>query len=233
MPTTNFPNGSTNVTAQSCTGQMIQQDPSVMHTFFTDFDTYAADNWIVSETDAAATQALTDADNGVLLITNTATDNDLVAIQKVGESFTFSANKQLFFKARFKVSDATQSDLVIGLQILDTTPLAVSNGVFFIKGDGVATMDFKVGASSTFSTASAVATLVDDTYITVGFYYDGGLSGFINYFASTNATNPLFIGRLAVTNLPTTELTVSFAIQNGEAVAKTMSIDYILASKER
>ena len=29
------------------------------------------------------------------------------------------------------------------------------------------------------------------------------------------------------------ELTVSFGIQNGEAVAKTMTIDYILAAVER
>jgi hypothetical protein len=35
------------------------------------------------------------------------------------------------------------------------------------------------------------------------------------------------------TYLPDTELTVSFGIQNGEAVAKTMTVDYIFAAKER
>jgi hypothetical protein len=42
------------------------------------------------------------------------------------------------------------------------------------------------------------------------------------------------LGKLATTNLcDDEELTISFGIQNGEAVAKTMSIDYIFVSKER
>ena len=35
------------------------------------------------------------------------------------------------------------------------------------------------------------------------------------------------------TYLPDTELTISFGVQNGEAVAKTMTIDYIFAARER
>lgn len=233
MPTTNLPNGVSNRTKQNALGEMILLDPTSMHTFFDDFDTYNASDWVVTETDAGATEALTDADGGVLLITNTAADNDLVAIQKVGESFTFASNKKLFFKARFKVSNATQSDVVMGLQITDTTPISVSNGVYFLKSDDAATLDFKIVGSSTASTASAIATLSDDTYITVAFYYDGGVSGYVNYYASTDSSNPTFLGRLATTNLPSTELTVSFALQNGNAVARTMSVDYIFVGKER
>jgi hypothetical protein len=33
--------------------------------------------------------------------------------------------------------------------------------------------------------------------------------------------------------LPDTDLTVSFAIQNGAAAAKTMTVDYIYAAKQR
>jgi hypothetical protein len=35
------------------------------------------------------------------------------------------------------------------------------------------------------------------------------------------------------TYLPDTELTISFGIQNGEAVAKTMSVDYVFCAAER
>ena len=42
LPTTNFPNGATNNTAQNALGQMIQLDPSKAHTYFDDFDTYLA-----------------------------------------------------------------------------------------------------------------------------------------------------------------------------------------------
>jgi len=138
----------------------------------------------------------------------------------------------LFFKARFSVSDATQSDFVMGLQITDATPLAVTDGVYFIKNDGDTNLDFVVVKDSTASTASAITTVSNATYITVGFYYNGVDE--VVYAASTNSNNPTVLGKLATTNLPDDEeLTISFAIQNGEAVAKTMSIDYIFAAKER
>lgn len=232
MPTTNFKNGVTNITAQNILGQMIQLDPTQMHTYFNDFDSYISGNWTVTETQAGATQALTNVDGGVLLLTNSAADDDLNALQKVGESFKFEAGKKLFFKARFAVSDATQSDFVIGLQITDITPLAVSDGVYFRKDDGDANLDFVVIKDSTASTASAITTVVANTYITVGFYYNGVDE--VVYAASTDSLNPTVLGKLAITNLPDDEeLTISFGIQNGEAVAKTMSIDYIFVAKER
>ena len=232
MPSTNFTKGVNNITAQNILGQMIQLDPTQMHTYFTDFDEYHAVNWTVTETQAGATQALANVDGGVLLLTNSAADNDLNALQKVGESFKFEAGKKLFFKTRFAVSDATESDFVIGLQITDTTPLAVTDGVYFRKDDGDANLDFVVVKDSTASTATAIATVANNTYLTVGFYYNGVDE--IVYAASVDNNNPTVLGKLPVTNLPDDEeLTISFGIQNGEAVAKTMSIDYIFVSKER
>lgn len=228
IATTRFPFGVTNVGESSMFADMGQDAPSVFHNYFNDFDTYVAANWTVTETDAGATQALTNGDGGLLLITNTAADNDLVALQKVGESFTFASGKKLWFESRFKVSDATQSDVVMGLQVTDTTPLAVANGVFFIKNDGVATVNLVLTKASTSTTNSAIATLADDTFITLGFFYDGDST--LYYFV-----NGALAGSSVTTNLPlsTTTLTVSFAIQNGEAAAKTMTVDYINVAKER
>lgn len=232
MPATNFTKGVNNITAQNILGQLKELDPTQLHTYFNDFDNYVAANWTVTETQAGATQALTDADGGVLLLTNSAADDDLNALQKVGESFKFESGKKLFFKARFKVSDATQSDFVMGLQITDTTPLAVTDGVYFRKDDGDANLDFVVIKDSTASTATALTTVSNDTYITVAFYYNGVDE--VVYAASTDSNNPTIRGKLATTNLPNDEeLTISFGIQNGEAVAKTMSVDYIFAAKER
>ena len=227
MTTTRFPNGVTNVGEQSLFAELGQPAATNFHTYFEDFDYYTAGDWTVTETDAGATQALTDGDGGLLLITNTAADNDLVSLQKKGESFRFATGKALFFEARFKVSDATQSDVVIGLQITDTTPLDVSDGVFFIKADGAATVNFLVEKNNTATTASAIATMADDTYIRLGFYYDG--SSAVQYFV-----NGTYTGSSVTTNLPDDEdMTVTIAIQNGEAVAKTMTVDYIYVAKER
>tara|TARA_R110000868_G_scaffold88513_1_gene246762 strand:+ start:378 stop:1073 length:696 start_codon:yes stop_codon:yes gene_type:complete len=230
--TTNYPKGLTNNTAQNVLGSLKTVDPTVYHTYFDDFDTYTAGQWIVTETQAGATQALTNADGGILLLTNSAADDDLNALQKVGESFLIATGKEAYFKARFKVSDAIQSDFVIGLQITDATPLAVTDGIYFRKDDGDAFLDFVVMKNSTATTASAIYTVVNDTYLTVGFYFNGVNE--IQYFAGTNSLNPTLLGKSVITNLPNNEeLTISFGIQNGEAVAKTMSIDYIFASKAR
>jgi hypothetical protein len=212
---------------QSLFAELGQPAATIFHTYFEDFDYYTAGDWTVTETDAGATQALTDGDGGLLLITNTAADNDLVSLQKKGESFRFESGKALFFEARFKVSDATQSDVVIGLQITDTTPLDVTDGVFFIKADGAATVDFRVEKNNTATTASAMATMANDTYIRLGFYYDG--SSAVQYFV-----NGTYTGSSVTTNLPDDEdMTVTIAIQNGEAAAKTMTVDYVYVAKER
>ena len=227
LSNTRFPNGVTNVGEDSLFAAMGQLAPTKFHTYWEDFDYYTAANWTVTETQAGATQALTDGDGGLLLLTNSAADNDLNALQKVGESFRFESGKKLFFESRFKVNDATQSDVVMGLQITDATPLDVSDGVFFIKPDDAATVNFLVEKNNTATTASAIATMADDTFIRLGFFYDGIDAVF--YYV-----NGVLAGKSATTNLVDDEdLTVSFAIQNGAAAAKTMTVDYIFVAKER
>lgn len=229
---TRFPSGVTNVAPDANMGMFGAPDPSKFHTYFNDFDTYVAGDWTITTVEAGAgdaTEALTDADGGVLLITNDAADDDSDFFNKVGESFLMEAGKPAWFKARFKVSDATQSDLVMGLQITDTTPLDATDGIYFTKADGSTSLTAVCRKNATTgSTSLTAATMANDTWIVVGWYYDGKSE--VKVFV-----NDAQVGTLDGTStyLPDTELTVSFGIQNGEAVAKTMSVDYILASKAR
>jgi hypothetical protein len=228
-----FPGGVTNVDKDNPLANFIEMDPTRVHTYFNDFDTYVVGDWTITTTEAgagSATEALTDVDGGVLLITNDAADDDADWFQKVGESFLMAAGKQAWFKARFKVSDATQSDFVMGLQITDTTPLDVTDGIYFRKDDGDANLDFVVRKDATTGSnaVTAIHTVVSDTYLTVAWYYDG--KGSVKYFVNDEHKGTL---DASSTYLPDTELTISFGIQNGEAVAKTMSVDYIFAAKER
>lgn len=235
MSTSRFPNGVTNVTSTDSMGMLGMLDPTQFHSFFDDFDKYTSTDWIITTTEAgtgSATEALTSADGGALLLTNAAGDNDLDFLQWAGnsgsvyESFLFEAGKKMFFKAKFQVSDATQSDIVMGLQIVDTTPLAVTDGVYFIKADASTTLNLVVIKDST-ATTTAVGTMADATYIEVAFYYDGISE--IKVFADGAQS-----GKSVTTNLPDDEeLAVSFGIQNGETVAKTMTTDYIFVAKER
>ncbi len=224
-----FTKGVSNVAPNGCLSMFGGLDPTKYHLFFDDFDNYVAADWTVTET-GVATQALADGDGGLLLVTNAALDNDASFQQKVGESFLIEAGKKAWFKTRFKVSDATQSDIAIGLQVTDTTPLAVTDGIWFRKDDGDALIDVVVQKDDTTgkNEQTSVATLVSDTFISLGWYYDGAgnLEVFVDDVKKATLT-------ASSTYLPDTDLTVSFGIQNGEAVAKTMTLDYIFAAKER
>ena len=199
--------------------------------YFNDFMTYNSGDWTITTTEdgtGSATEAITSGAGGQFLITNAAGDNDADFFNLKGESFLITGSKRAYFSARFKVSDATQSDFVMGLQITDTSPLAVSDGIFFIKDDGDTNLDFIVEKDSTSTDTTAIHTMADDTFVTVAFFVDPDTS-LVHY--SVNNAEPVGVVN---TNLPDNEeLTISFGIQNGAAAAKTMTIDYVTAIVER
>ena len=229
--TTHFTSGVTNVGTDSTLGKLKAPAPHKYHQYFNDFDTYLAADWTITTTEdgtGSASEALADGDGGVLLVTNAAGDNDHDFFQLVKEGFKFESGKQIGFHIRFKTNDATQSDIVAGLQLTDTTPLDVTDGVFFLKEDGAATISFIVEKDSTQSTLTLPNSLADDTFMTLGFIYDPKDQKFHVF------QNNVLAGTVVSTNAPDDEeLTLSFGIQNGAAAAKTLSVDYVGAYKER
>jgi len=229
--TTHFTSGVTNVSGDGTLGKLKAPAPHKYHSYFNDFDTYLASDWTITTTEAgtgSATEALADGDGGLLLLTNAAGDNDLDFLQLVKEGFKYEAGKQLAFNIRFKTSDATQTDIVAGLQLTDTTPLDVTDGIFFLKEDGSTSISFIVEKNSTQSTLTLPNALANDTFMTLGFVFDPKDQKFHVF------QDNVLAGTVVNTNAPDDEeLTVSFGVQNGEAVAKTMTIDYVGAMKER
>lgn len=229
--TTHFTSGVTNVSGDGTLGKLKAPAPHKYHSYFNDFDTYLASDWTITTTEAgsgSATEALADGDGGLLLVTNAAGDNDNDFFQLVKEGYKYEAGKQLAFNIRFKTSDATQTDIVAGLQLTDTTPLDVTDGIFFLKEDGSTSISFIVEKDSTQSTLTLPNALADDTFMTLGFVFDPKDQKFHVF------QDNVLAGTVVNTNAPDDEeLTVSFGVQNGEAVAKTMTIDYVGAMKER
>ena len=237
MPT-HFPNGVSNRTKGHPLFNYPYLDPSKYYTYFDDFFEYHSGIYTITTTEAGsgnASEAITSGAGGQLLITNDDADNDLDFFQLKGEAFRFDSTKRMFFSSRFKVNDATQSDLVMGLQITDTTSLDVTDGIFFIKGDADTQPDFIIEKdnSSTLSVLEMNA-MEDDTFVTLSFEYDP---------LDVATGGPVFrvyqddvqVGEITgTTNAPDDEdLTISFGIQNGEAAAKTLTIDFILVAVER
>ena len=229
--TTHFTSGVTNISADGTLGKLKAPAPHKYHAYFNDFDTYLASDWTITTTEdgtGSATEALTDGDGGILLVTNAAGDNDHDFFQLVKEGFKYESGKQLAFNIRFKTNDATQSDIVAGLQLTDTSPLDVTDGMFFLKSDGAATITFVVEKDSTQSTLDLPNSLADDTFMTLGFVYDPRDQKFHVF------QDNVLAGTVVSTNAPDDEeMTLSFGIQNGAAAAKTLSVDYIGGYKER
>jgi hypothetical protein len=116
-----------------------------------DFD--ATNDWTATETDAAATETLSDdASPSYLRLLNTAADNDVVAVMftaagGAGETWRLRANKKRFFHVRFRVGSATagadtveQCNIFLGLQKTNTDQFglttAVDDFIGFYKNDG-------------------------------------------------------------------------------------------------
>jgi len=231
MPT-HFRSGVTNTSPGEALYNYGLPDPSKWHTYFNDFDTYLASDWTVTET-GTGTRALTAVDGGNLLITNAAADNDNNQFQLDFASFLLSASKRAYFKTRFKVSDATESDVAMGLQITNTdifTAATVTDGIYFSKDDGDALIDVVVKKDdSAGKNAKANVGTLGTAFTTWGFSYE-----------PSDSTCSFFIDDARVWSLdasstyfPNLILNLTFGIQNGAAAAKTMTVDYVFAAVER
>lgn len=201
------------------TGYQISDEFATGSAWETSLDSYTI------TTQGTYTQALQDANGGTLLITNGAVDDDLVSIQTKKEIVNLTANKHTVFEARFTLNHATENDVLLGLIIRDITPLANSDGVYFVKADDQTAWKFICVMDSTITSVASVDT-ADTSAHTFSIDCDGTTSctPYIDGVAGTAIT----------TNLPTDEvLAPTFHIQNGEAVAKTLLLDFWKVSQER
>jgi hypothetical protein len=232
---TRFTSGVATAAKGSTLANYPRPDPTKCYSYFNDFDTYVAGDWTVTSVGAATRALKADAPFGALLMTTTGTEDDGTQLQLTTETFTVTVGKKLWFKARFAIDDVTQSDFGIGLMVLDTTALdadgdGVTDGIFFAKDDGDALLDFQVQKDATTgqSRATSVATLVNDTFVTVGVEYDGKSE--VKYFIDDVHKGTI---TLSSTNMPNTPLTVTMALLTGEGNAAAASVDYVFAAIER
>jgi hypothetical protein len=215
----------------TCPLLTILQDPYAGTIFYDDFQKFdIGTHWTSTETEGGAGDAALDIADGVggyLTILNDALDDDSVELQwhkatESGEAWALTAGKPLWFEAKLAIDDATQSDFLIGLCVTDTAAIdAVSDGVFFQKDDGDANIDYNstgTGGAAAVDTDSGVDA-ANGIFVRYGIVWDG--TSTVTFFL-----DGVVVGTDA-TDVPTTELTLTIAVQNGEAVAKTLTVDYV------
>jgi len=173
-----------------------------------------------------------------------------------------NAGKRSWFAARLKLSDVNLSSFLIGMTNADTTPLGaaaseetgVTDGIFFYKASGATDIRFAARkASATFAQKTGLVVPVNATYLVLGWAYrpasaenQGGAEEFALYTNDIALTQPPPVGRTdrgtvqvssvaapVGTAVPAVAIGPQLSIRNGEAVAKTMSLDWIFAAQER
>jgi len=166
------------------------------------------------------------------LITTAATEYAGDNVQYAGSQFKLESGKPCYFGAKLTVSDATQSDLLVGLCGVDTTLTAASaahaiavsaGGVFFSKLDAVTAGYFKTYSTGTEANSAAAFTLDTSAHI-YEFFYDGSeLTGYVDgvKIATFKAS------------ITSEVLTPSICFRAGEGVAKTCTVHWIRAIQAR
>jgi len=237
---TRFPSGIANVAPGNTLGNYITTDPTKLVTFWDDFAPYTAADWVKTATSVGTgTSAAAQSDTyvgGAVVITNAANEDDSLWCQHSHdggtndlEAWRIQSGKKAWFKAKFQGDDVDQTTYMVGIHITATDPLdtAPTDGIWFQSDDGDGDIDFHIVKDSVYTTASAISTMTDATDVTVGFYWDGVDT--IHYFV-----DDVEQGTLSSGTIPDDEyMAISFGCQNGEAVANTMTVDYIMAAIER
>lgn len=231
---TRYPNGVNDSSENNIWGGgMTGMDPRKFHSYLQDFDQFVAGDWTITETQAGATQALAAGDGGLILLTNSAADNDINQIQKLPAAFLPTVGKRFFMNCRFQLSDVVDSDFAIGIQLanVDGTTLATAtDGIFFLKADDAATVALYSRQDNTTGSVNsgAIATLVNDTMVDLSCYYDGGDR--IYYAVNGNTLGYITV---AAGTLPNVVCAPIASLKNGAAAAKTATIDRLFVMLER
>lgn len=161
------------------------------------------------------------ASGGALLITTDANENDGVCLTLDGESYSMSSSqKALYFGARLQISNATESDLFVGLSITSTDILGgVTDSVGFRKVDASTAMEFITEKDSTETATASVLTVVAATNYALEFFFDGtSVEAFVNGASVGKHTANICNDEL---------LTPSIHFLTGSANARTCQVDWV------
>lgn len=246
---TQFPGGVGNSLPGSFGALVPFPFPAQYLQFFDDFTSFraaaagtAGADWLITPVGTSPITLADQVNGEILITTGSAADGNGNTGQWAGdkgagtalaavEPFKFIPGKEAWFATRFQISDATQSELLLGLTIADVTPIDASDGVFFYKADDATTLQLVSRIVTPASASANLLTVAAATWYEIGFHYNG-VDTVRAFLRATDGTWNS-VGSVGVSALPTTELTVTFGFWTGEAVAKTCRLDYIFAAQER
>ncbi len=151
-------------------------------------------------------------------ITNAANENDGGQYQAPGQTFRCVSGQRWYAGLKFTPDEATESDLLFGVCVTDTTLLGgVADGVYMECLDGGAGVSGVAEKGSTETQADSLGTVVDATEQFWEMYWDGANLTFY--------IDGVLVSTVSSGNIPDDEaLRLSLAWLNGEASVHTLDI---------
>lgn len=177
-------------------------------------------------TGASSTLALT-AGNGGLAILTPGAATTATAAYKTASNVAFVAGNQMWFHARFKASAVSGTKaFYVGLR----AGSSANDGIWFAKAASSTSVNLVSTVGSTATTlVTGVATAAADTYLNLGFYYDGtDLLVFADDVMVARVSAPT-IGSSGTT---LTDANLGPVMQITPTATDTLTVDYIAASTE-
>lgn len=197
--------------------------------YITDFGSLPSDDTTTRPTEFAvnvveiggtSSAVINDLAGGALIMSAAGNEDDGISLQlgnpNLGRWLSLAAEYPTYFGIEFAVNDADQTEVLFGACVTDADPIgALTDGIYFRSVDESAVLNFVLEQDSV-ETVTAVATLTDDTYVTVEFFYNGSdMEVYVN-------------GELVTTiadtdeNFPNDELLrLTLSMLSGEATANT------------
>ena len=251
---TRFPAGVSTQAIGSTLGQYPLPDPTDLSVDFEDFFQYVAGDWTVTNTSSYQTIGLVTGNGGIISTTGGASSvtGNIGAIQSNPLNFNIATNtitatapptQVAWFYTAFKATTAINNQLQVGVasSIAALTP---TDGIYFNKAAGSTAITFVVrkGSASLAATAyssgtTTVATLVNATFIKLGWYYDG--KGNIDVFVNDAKVCSVDVGASTGTMVATfpnaTNLGMGFGCKAAATAPTTadMIVDFMLSAQTR
>ena len=177
-------------------------------------------------TGTSSTLALSAGNGGLAVLTPGGTTT-ATAAYKTASNVAFVAGNQLWFNTRFKASAVSSTkSFYVGLRAGSAT----TDGLWFAKAASSTdiTLVSTVGSTAT-TLVSGIATAAADTYLNLGFYYDG--TDILVY------SNNVMVARVSAPTIGSSGTTLTSValgpvMQITPTATDTLTVDYIAASVE-
>ncbi|MGH7744176.1 MAG: hypothetical protein ACREQ5_05065 [Candidatus Dormibacteria bacterium] len=224
-------------------------NPFFYHLFEDDFDQISTEAYTATKT-GNGTIAVAAGDGGLALFTTNSSSpatTDIASLQVATAGFSLTLGKKQFALTRLQLSSATNAAFLFGLIQQSTTPFTVTDGIYFSKASGALNnlniISAVGGVFTTVAIPTSAYTLANTTNLDLGFYVDrkGTIYAFVGAqlvgWLAQSGTGSSVGSRGAVASmapaLTTANLTPTIAIQSGTAASSTMTVDFLMAAKER